>query len=50
MPYHIGPLGSNGCKGYPVVKNDDGKVMGCHETEAQAKSQIAALYANEPKK
>ena len=48
MPYHIGDKGSYGCKGYPVVKDSDGEVMGCHTTEASAKRQLAALYANEP--
>ena len=48
MPYHIGPKGSYGCKGYPVVKDADGKVIGCHTTETDAKKQLAALYINEP--
>lgn len=47
MPYHVGGKGTNGCSGYPVV-SDKGHVMGCHETEGQAKSQVSALYANEP--
>lgn len=49
MPYHIGKIGSYGCSGFPVVKDSDGTVMGCHKTEKDAKSQIAALYANELK-
>ena len=49
MPYHIGKQGSYGCSGYPVVKDSDGKVMGCHETEADAKKQLSALYVNELK-
>ena len=49
MPYHIGIKGSHGCKGFPVVKDSDGKVMGCHETEAKAKAQLSALYINEVK-
>ena len=48
MPYHIGDKGSYGCAGYPVIKDSDGEVMGCHTTEASAKQQLAALYANEP--
>jgi len=48
MPYHIGDKGSYGCKGFPVVKDSDGEVMGCHTTEESAKRQLAALYANEP--
>lgn len=30
-----------------VVKDDDGKVMGCHPSDAAADAQLAALYANE---
>jgi len=48
MPYHIGEQGSYGCKGYPVVKDSDGTVMGCHNTKDAAKKQLAALYINEP--
>jgi hypothetical protein len=48
MPYHIGDKGSYGCAGYPVVKDSDSTVMGCHKTEEDAKRQLAALYANEP--
>ena len=48
MPYHIGDKGTHGCSGYPVVKDSDGEVMGCHKTEADAKRQLAALYVNEP--
>jgi hypothetical protein len=44
MPYHVGSKGSNGCSGYPVVA-DNGRVMGCHPTEANANDQVAALYA-----
>lgn len=49
MPYHIGKQGSYGCSGYPVVKDSDGTVMGCHETDKDAKAQLAALYINELK-
>lgn len=45
MPYHVGAKGSNGCSGYPVV-SDEGRVAGCHETEAEAIAQLGALYAN----
>jgi hypothetical protein len=48
MPYHIGDKGSYGCSGFPVVKDSDNEVMGCHKTEEDAKKQLAALYANEP--
>lgn len=49
MPYSVGEKGSYGCSGYPTVKDDDGKVMGCHETREQAVAQIAAIEANEDK-
>jgi hypothetical protein len=47
MPYSVGEKGSYGCSGYPVVKDDDGKVMGCHDTAEEAGAQIAAIEANE---
>ena len=46
MPYHIAH-DVEGCSGYAVVKDDDGEVMGCHDTEQEAKDQLAALHANE---
>lgn len=49
MPYHIGQKGSYGCSGFPVVKDSDGTVMGCHETQEKAKAQLSALYINELK-
>lgn len=49
MPYAIGAQGSNGCSGYPVVK-EGGEVMGCHKTEAEATNQVRALYAAEADK
>jgi len=50
MPYHIVEE-HHRCpeeKGWAVVKDDDGRVMGCHATEADARRQLAALNANEP--
>lgn len=49
MPWHISNKKEE-CSGYAVVKDDDGKVVGCHTTEAEAKAQLAALYASETKK
>jgi hypothetical protein len=46
MPYHVGAKGSYGCSGYPAVK-DDGTVMGCHDTEAEAANQIYAINVSE---
>ena len=47
MPYRIGAKGTNGCGGYPVVK-EDGEVVGCHATRAEADTHLQALYANVP--
>jgi hypothetical protein len=49
MPYSIGEKGSYGCSGYPVIKDSDKSVMGCHDTAAEAGAQIAAIEANESK-
>jgi len=49
MPYAVGSKGSNGCSGYPVVK-EGGEVMGCHMTQEAAMSQVQALYAAEADK
>ena len=46
MPYHVGAKGSYGCDGYPAVK-EDGTVMGCHQTRAQASAQIYAINQSE---
>ena len=49
MPYSVGEKGSYGCSGYPVIKDDDKSVMGCHDTAQEAGAQIAAIEANENK-
>ena len=46
MPYRVGKKGSYGCSGYPAVK-DDGTVMGCHKTRAEAAGQIYAINRSE---
>jgi hypothetical protein len=46
MPYKVGEKGSYGCSGYPAVK-DDGEVMGCHTTRAEAAAQIYAINRSE---
>lgn len=43
MPYTIKKQGEQWC----VVKDSDGKVMGCHDTKGEAQDQMAALKANE---
>jgi len=47
MPYSIGERGSYGCSGYPVIKDDDNTVMGCHPTMAEARNQITAINMSE---
>lgn len=46
MPYHVGAKGSNGCSGYPALK-DTGEVMGCHKTRKEAAGQIYAINRSE---
>lgn len=46
MPYSV-TQDAQDCDGYAVVKDGDGEVMGCHETEADANDQIAAIEASE---
>lgn len=43
MPWSIEKRGDQWC----VVKDDDGDVEGCHDSEAKAKRQQRALYASE---
>ena len=50
MPYSIGEKGSYGCSGYPVIKDSDKEVMGCHDTREDAAGQIAAIEASEAEK
>lgn len=45
MPWDI-KRGAAGCNGYAVVK-DDGKLVGCHDSETKAKAHLRALYASE---
>lgn len=48
MPYSI-TKGGGTCKAseWAVIKEDDGKTMGCHATKKEAEDQVAAIYANE---
>lgn len=39
MPYSITERRNQYC----VIKDDDGRVMGCHPTRAQAEAQLTAL-------
>jgi hypothetical protein len=45
MPYGYEKRGDK----WVVVKKDDGKVMGTHDNEADAKKQIVAIHMNESK-
>lgn len=48
MPWHVAK--SDQCSEdmpYAVIKDDDGSVEGCHESEEAANEQMAALYASE---
>lgn len=50
MPYKVEKREGDGCgadKPWAVVKEDDDSVVGCHETEDEAKEQQKALYAQE---
>lgn len=42
MPWHIED-NNLGCRGYAVVKDEDGEIEGCHRTRQQAERQLAAL-------
>ena len=46
MPWHK-ENDNPDCDGIAVIKDDDGSIAGCHETEAEADDQLAALYASE---
>lgn len=46
MPWHK-TQNDPRCEGWAVVKDDDDALEGCHDTEASADAQLAALYASE---
>ena len=46
MPYSISREAEN-CDGFAVIKDSDNFIMGCHETEEEAKDQITALNISE---
>jgi hypothetical protein len=48
MPYHVAKTAKcSASKPWGVIKDSDGKVMGCHPSKKAANKQLAALYANE---
>jgi len=48
MPCEI-QMDNEDCKGHAVVKLDDGRIMGCHETHEEAEKQLQAILINEAK-
>jgi len=48
MPWQI-KQNAAGCSGYAVVKEGDGKLVGCHPTRSAAIAHLKALYASEEK-
>lgn len=50
MPYHIGKSDECSDGQVAVIKDADGEVLGCHDDEAAARRQMAALYASEEDK
>ena len=46
MPYSVTQTHPE-CPDYAVIKDDDGQLMGCHPTKAEANEQVVALYAAE---
>ena len=48
MPYEI-QMDNKECEGHAVVKLDDGRIMGCHETHEEAEKQLQAILINEAK-
>ena len=45
MPWHLSTK-ADGCSGFAVVQDSNGKVVGCHKTKAKAQAQLAALNIN----
>lgn len=46
MPWQI-KHGAAGCKGYAVVKQDTGELVGCHPSKSMATAHLRALYSSE---
>jgi HK97 family phage prohead protease len=47
MPWHIETDNPECAGGFAVVKDDDGAVVGCHDTEQSAQDQLTALNISE---
>lgn len=46
MPWEI-KRNVAGCKGYAVVKQGSGELVGCHPSQSRANAHLKALYASE---
>ena len=46
MPWSVKKKGGK----FVVAKNENGKIVGTHDTRQKAEAQVRALYANEDKK
>ena len=46
MPWQI-KQNVAGCKGFAVVKESDGSLIGCHPSKSRATAHLKALYASE---
>lgn len=46
MPWEI-KQNSAGCRGYAVVKQGSGELVGCHPSKSRATAHLRALYASE---
>ena len=49
MPWHVGEQGAGDCgeAEWPVILDEDGSTVACHDTEAEAEAQVRALYQSE---
>lgn len=46
MPWQI-KQNTAGCRGYAVVKEGSGELVGCHPSKSRATAHLRALYASE---
>lgn len=46
MPWEI-KENSAGCRGFAVVKQGSGELVGCHPSKSRATAHLRALYASE---
>lgn len=48
MPYHVTKVAACSAHRPWAVVAQNGRLMGCHATRAEANAQLAALHANDP--